>query len=271
MSSAIKVGMVRVTLLISAGLLATCVSAFGEHKMISLGDRMLYIDCDGKGAPGTVILMSGAASTTKVWAKVQARVSSFARVCSYDRAGDGESDKPSSKQQSVDEAVDDLHKLLKASNETGPFILVAHSRAGLYARRFVTTFPREVAALVFVDSSHEEQALRQHELDPKGLELNDEIERVGFFVKTDEHLDWRTDVPLVVLARGKPFPRTTQMTEEQFEAWDRIWRAFQEDLSKRSSHGEFRVAERSGHFIQLDQPELVVQAIRDVSQPIGRF
>lgn len=56
------------------------------------------------------------------------------------------------------------------------------------------------------------------------------------------------------------------MTEEQFAAWDRIWREYQEDLAKRSARGEFRIAEKSGHFIQRDQPELVIQAIRDVSR-----
>jgi pimeloyl-ACP methyl ester carboxylesterase len=54
------------------------------------------------------------------------------------------------------------------------------------------------------------------------------------------------------------------MTEEQFVAWDRAWRAFQEDLSERSPQGQLRVAEKSGHFIQRDQPNVVVQAIRDV-------
>jgi pimeloyl-ACP methyl ester carboxylesterase len=56
------------------------------------------------------------------------------------------------------------------------------------------------------------------------------------------------------------------MTEEQFAAWDRIWRGFQEDLAERSTPGELRVAEESGHFIQWDQPELVIQAIRDLTR-----
>jgi pimeloyl-ACP methyl ester carboxylesterase len=56
------------------------------------------------------------------------------------------------------------------------------------------------------------------------------------------------------------------MTEEQFQAWDRIWREFQEDLAKRSPRGELRVAANSGHWIQRDEPELVIQAIRDVSR-----
>src|SRR5439155_2887273 len=29
------------------------------------------------------------------------------------------------------------------------------------------------------------------------------------------------------------------MTDEQFAEWDRIWRAFQEDLANRSTHGSF--------------------------------
>jgi hypothetical protein len=58
--------------------------------------------------------------------------------------------------------------------------------------------------------------------------------------------------------------QTNRITEEQFAAWDRIWREFQKDLAKRSTHGEFWLAEKSGHFIQSDQPELVIQAIRDV-------
>jgi len=75
--------------------------------------------------------------------------------------------------QSVDQVVEDLHGWLKASRERAPFILVSHSISGLYARRFVTRFPGEVAGLVFVDSSHEEQAWRLHELDPQGPGLDD--------------------------------------------------------------------------------------------------
>ena len=162
---------------------------------------------------------------------------------------------------------------LKTSNEKGPFILVAHSIAGLYARRFVTKYTGETAGLVFVDSSHEEQAVSLHELDPLEPGLDDVTARLGYYVKPGQRLEWRTELPLIVLARGKPTPRrardgsnsqTNRMTEEQFAAWDRIWRGFQEDLAKRSTHGELRVAEESGHFIQREQPEMVIQAIRDL-------
>jgi pimeloyl-ACP methyl ester carboxylesterase len=269
--------MFRLTLLIGVGLLTPSFAAFAEQRMISIGDRRLSVYCDGQTArSATVVLIPAGGRTARDWATIQPAVSSFTRVCSYDHANFGASDKAPVKLQSVDEVVDDLHAWLKASGENEPFIVVSHSISGLYARRFVTRYPREVGGLVFVDSSHEEQALRLHELDPQGPGLDDLTARLGFYVKPGERLQWRTELPLIVLGRGTPAERkardgsdsqTNRMTEEQFAAWDRIWRQFQEDLATRSTHGEFRLAEKSGHFIQRDQPELVIQAIRDVSGP----
>jgi pimeloyl-ACP methyl ester carboxylesterase len=171
-------------LLISVSLLATSLAAFGEQRMISVGDRRLSVYCDGEAARSpTVVLIPAGGRTATDWAMVQPAVSSFTRVCSYDHANFGESDKALVKLHSVDEVVDDLHGWLKASPEKAPFILVSHSSSGFYARRFVTRYPREVAGLVFVDSSHEEQALRLHELDPQGPGPDDITERLGFYVK----------------------------------------------------------------------------------------
>jgi pimeloyl-ACP methyl ester carboxylesterase len=254
--------------------LATCTAAFGEHRMISVGDRRISVYCDGElGRSPTVILIPAGGSVAKDWAMVQPAVSGFSRVCSYDHASHGESDKAPVALQSVDQVVDDLHAWLKASGERAPFILVSHSISGLYARRFVTRFPSDVVGLVFVDSSHEEQAWHLLELDPQGPGLDALTAQLGYYVKPGERLQWRTDLPLIVLGRGMPSPRqardgsdssTNRMTEEQFAAWDRIWRGFQEDLAKRSTRGQFRIAEKSGHFIQHDQPELVTKAIRDI-------
>jgi pimeloyl-ACP methyl ester carboxylesterase len=269
--------MLRITPLVGYGLLAVSVAAFAEQRMISVGDRRLSVYCDGQTAgSGTVVLIPAGGRTAKDWATIQPAVSSSTRVCSYDHANFGASDKAPVKLQSVDEVVDDLHAWLKASGEKTPFILVSHSISGLYARRFVTRYPREVSGLVFVDSSHEEQALRLHELDPQGPGLDDVTARLGFYVKPGERLEWRTELPLIVLGRGTPIERrardgsnsqTNRMSEEQFVEWDRTWRQLQEDIASRSTHGEFRLAEKSGHFIQRDQPELVIQAIRDVSGP----
>lgn len=252
----------------------TSIGAGYELRIVSIGARNLAVYCDGEatGAP-TVVLIPAGGRTAKDWASIQPGIAKFARVCSYDLANFGQSDKAPSKLQSVDEVVADLHALLKASGEKGPFVLACHSISGFYARSFVTEFPSEVAGLVFLDSSHEEQALRLHELDPQGPGLDDITAQLGFYVKPGQKLGWRTEVPLIVLGRGTPFERkardgssshTNKMTESQWASWDQIWIELQKDLAKRSPYGEFRSADKSGHWIQRDQPELVVQAIRDV-------
>src|SRR2546427_3864840 len=185
-----------------------CLASAQQPRMISIGDRSLAVYCKGETVRSpTVILIPAGGSTAKDWAEVQPTASTFARVCSYDHANFGASDKAPVKLQSVDEVVDDLHAWLKTSNEKGPFILVAHSIAGLYARRFVTKYTGETAGLVFVDSSHEEQAVSLHELDPLGPGLDDVTARLGYYVKPGQRLEWRTELPLILLARGKPTPR----------------------------------------------------------------
>jgi pimeloyl-ACP methyl ester carboxylesterase len=69
-----------------------------------------------------------------------------------------------------------------------------------------------------------------------------------------------------VLAHGRPIQGPKKVSEATAVGRERIWRELQEDLVKRSTHGELRVAEQSSHDIHLQQPELVIQAIRDVLQ-----
>jgi pimeloyl-ACP methyl ester carboxylesterase len=157
----------KLTHLLLFTLAATTAVARAEHRLVNIGDRRLSIDCDGdRSHRETVVLIAGLGRTAQDWAKVQPAVYGFARVCSYDRAGSGESDKVDPP-QSIEQTVEDLHKLLNAAGEKAPYILVGHSIAGVYCRRYATRFPRDVAGFLFLDSSHEEQMWRLHEVDPK--------------------------------------------------------------------------------------------------------
>jgi pimeloyl-ACP methyl ester carboxylesterase len=243
-------------------------------KMVPIDGREIAIYCDGNAASGpAVILIPAGGRTAKDWEPVQPAVAAFARVCSYDHAGHGSSGKAAVPLQSVDQHVDDLFAWLSASGETGPFVLVTHSNSGFYGRGFAERHPSETAGLVLVDSSHEEQALRLHQLDPEGPAPDPVTERIGFFIQPGRRLEWRTDKPLIVIGRGQPALRlardgsmsqTNRMTVEQFRAWDRIWSEFQRDLASRSPRGEYRHAALSGHWIQRDQPQIVIEAIRDL-------
>jgi len=74
--------MLRLTLLISASLVTTAIAVFGEHRMIDIGDRSLFVYCDAEAAcKPTVILIQAGARTAKDWAAIQPAVSSFTRAC----------------------------------------------------------------------------------------------------------------------------------------------------------------------------------------------
>jgi pimeloyl-ACP methyl ester carboxylesterase len=254
----------KLTHLLLFTLAATSAVARAEHRLVNIGDRRLSIDCDGdRSHRETVVLIAGLGRTAQDWAKVQPAVYGFARVCSYDRAGSGESDKVDPP-QSIEQTVEDLHRLLNAAGEKAPYILVGHSIAGIYCRRYATRFPHEVAGFLFLDSSHEEQMWRLHEVDPKGPTPSGGGDDV--FFAQGGRLDWHTNAPLIVIAQGKPGPPIPGLNAEQNAGFGRVWRELQQDLATRSPKSQFRVADQSGHFIQIDQPKLVVQAIRDLVQ-----
>lgn len=68
--------------------------------------------------------------------------------------------------------------------------------------------------------------------------------------------------PVAVLSRGVAEPLPGRSPAEA-RADEQIWRELQLDLAARTPQGERRIAEQSGHYIQLQQPELVVAAIRE--------
>lgn len=127
-------------------------------KTIQTGRVALNMDCTGTGSP-TVILDSGLGVPANGWILVQPEVAKFTRVCSYDRAGYGWSGESSGPRTS-DQVAKELRDLLTVSGEKGPFILVGHSFGGYNVRVFTDMYPADVAGLVLVDASHEDQESR---------------------------------------------------------------------------------------------------------------
>jgi pimeloyl-ACP methyl ester carboxylesterase len=133
-----------------------------EGRSVALGAAFpnvsLNLDCSGQGSP-TVILDTGLGVPAVGWKFVQPEVAKFARVCSYDRAGYGWSTAGPLPRTSG-EIVKELHALLAASGEKGPYVLVAHSFGGFNVRVYTKEYPADVAGLVLVDTSHEDQESR---------------------------------------------------------------------------------------------------------------
>jgi pimeloyl-ACP methyl ester carboxylesterase len=156
-------------LVVLAAVVGACYQALGnmadarrfpqQGQPVSLGPAFsnltLSIDCRGQGSP-TVVLDSGLGVPAVGWNPVETEVAKFTRVCSYDRAGYGWSGSSSVPRTSA-QIVKELHALLEAANEKGPYILVGHSFGGYNVRVYNGQYPGEVVGMVLVDASHEDQ------------------------------------------------------------------------------------------------------------------
>jgi pimeloyl-ACP methyl ester carboxylesterase len=159
------------TVLIAAGLLLGAAKvaqarlaaevASPPGQLVDIGGRRLHIHCQGAITPAqpTIVLEAGLGELSLTWAGVAPALAESHRVCAYDRAGYGWSD-PAPGQPSAAATVTDLHTLLNAAGEPGPYLLVGHSLGGLYARLFAHRYPDEVAGLALLDPSHEEMTSR---------------------------------------------------------------------------------------------------------------
>jgi pimeloyl-ACP methyl ester carboxylesterase len=162
------------------------VRRFPQHgHLVNVGSIRMNIDCSGKGSP-TVILESGSGGPSLDWQMVQPEVAKFARVCSYDRAGYGWSDSGPEPRSSLQIAYE-LKQLLEASGEKGPYVLVGHSMGGYDIRVYTGLYPNDVAGMVLVDASHEDQDLRAPESIRKWLEqyrTTPRLEKAEIFLST---------------------------------------------------------------------------------------
>ncbi len=253
--------------------------------LFTVGDRQIYLSCSGSGSP-TVILESGANDPAAPWFAIERAVAPLTRVCSYDRANTvGGASDPAPIPRTVGDSVADLHALLQEANVPGPYVLVGHSIGGLIGRLYASTFPEEVAGLVLVDASHEEQVSRLEALvSPEQwaayAEMLDQIinaEGIDFEASFAEVREARVTAPLrpmplvVVSAGAEDDPSlipTFYPPGWPVEATAQLWQELQADMARLVPDGQHVIAERSGHYVHQSEPELVVEAIADVVEAV---
>jgi CubicO group peptidase (beta-lactamase class C family)/pimeloyl-ACP methyl ester carboxylesterase len=258
--------------------------------------RKIYLKCRGAGTP-TVIFESGYRNDADIWSAqvepgsvaVLPEVAKFTRVCAYDRPGTlldadhlGRSD-PVKMPRTAQDLVSDLHIVLQRAHIPGPYVLVAHSFGGIFARLYASMYPEEVVGMVLVDALSESVRSgltpEQWKLyvnfgftqPPPGLEKYKEIETLDVDTSLDQMQKAKTArslrrIPLVVLTQGQPFDLTPwQPLPADFPvALDKAWHAAQDAQAMLVPGSKHIVAAKSSHYIQIQQPKLVIDAIRDV-------
>lgn len=266
------------------------------------GGRKMYLECAGTGSP-TVVFLSGLRGSAQSWfitasaplsSAVFPQTAEITRVCAYDRPGTpvGETmsrSDPVPQPVTAGDMVADLHALLEAAGEEGPYILVGHSAGGLAARLYAATSPDEVAGLVLVDAlspglqdaETPEQWEFQRLLIVAGLE--DALARYPEIEQMDPEASFAEmraastlqPMPLVVLSADVPYgPTFPEMVaagilpagipEDFGYVVDEAQRESQVGLARLVPGAEHITKTNSGHDIHQEQPQLVVEAIRRV-------
>jgi pimeloyl-ACP methyl ester carboxylesterase len=109
----------------------------------------LFIECTGQGEP-TMILEVGEGQPRQALAAIADAYDSKMRVCSYDRANQGQSGSAPTPRTGR-ALVADLQGLLEAAEVPGPYLLVGHSAGGLLVQAYAATYPDEIAGVVVLN------------------------------------------------------------------------------------------------------------------------
>lgn len=267
-----------ITAIASLALVSSAAVASAQtHALVSVGDHRLDVVRSGAGGPA-VVFEAGLADSLDVWLPMLRTISEYTTAIAYSRAGFGRSDAGSA-DHSVSHAAADLHELLRHLPVKPPYILVARSYGSLIARLYTSLYPAEVAGIVLVDGTHEQQVQRFGTIDsayprqfrvfydsvlarlapgPEAAEIREtvSIQAAG----TVPGLKPLPDIPVAVL--------TSMLSDESSQYVNgtarghEVWRALHDEWFRRSRNGIHIETTRSGHGIQDDEPALVAMAIR---------
>lgn len=235
-----------------------------------MGGYRLAIACEGQGSP-TVVLDSGMGDSMVTWSEVVPGVASFTRVCRYDRAGLGRSEEGPLPRTS-ERIVSELHSLLARAGVPPPYVLVGHSFGGMNVMLYAIEHGDETAGLVLVDATHDRFPSLEKELrNPAEMRSIERRFTSGPPAARSEFLSLGESaaelsaagplppIPLIVITAGhRRDPPEIRMA----------WSELQRELADRAPGARQILADRSGHYIQYDQPDVVVDAIREVVEEI---
>ncbi|HEY3063057.1 MAG TPA: alpha/beta fold hydrolase [Chloroflexota bacterium] len=223
--------------------------------LVDVGGQRLFVSCQGSGTP-SVVLEADLRRASDDWSSVQSDLAPFSRVCSYDRSGLGRSQTTSAPAQ-AEQAVDDLRVLLAATGTRPPHVLVGNGFGGVLMRLYASRYPRDVAALVVLDSDDERLAARFQELTPREnresyrrwLREDPDGQAVAATFGALRTAGPLPDVPLVVFAHGRP-----PVDPAEVEVY--------QDLALTVANGRLvRAEDSTAREIPRLQPGLVVETI----------
>jgi pimeloyl-ACP methyl ester carboxylesterase len=268
-------------------------------KLVDVGGYRVHLYCTGTGSPTVVIVGAGYSFD---WGLVQPEVAGFTQVCSYDHSGIAWSDL--GRKDSCSLRVNEVHAALKNAGIKGPYVLVGHSLGALVARLYAGRYPDEVAGMVFVDHAGvfgpAPSGARAWPPPPPTPSTPSGGGPVGFGIESDPNFSklssrdrelhlWamsQTRIQMAMQSNREMMPECVAeadaITKEHSHPlgdkplvdvstdWNRSsdYVKLQTELLSLSQNSKQVIAEKSGHFVIIDRPDVVIDAISQVVQAV---
>jgi pimeloyl-ACP methyl ester carboxylesterase len=273
-------------------------------NVVSAGSSLwMHINCSGQGTP-TVVLDSGLGDSFISWEKVQPQIAKFTRVCSYDRAGIGYSDpSPRARMSQVIaeelhallEAAQISPPYVLVGHSMGGYdvrVFAGRYRSEVAGMVLVdASHPEQEKRLPVELGGMEASWLREAEFlaltmplgVPRLLGLCDEnpVARAvecNFHTAREGVKEMKAfresasqaaasgslgDVPLIVLSHDPDKP-SAELPADLVKPTNDAWEKMQEEMAHLSTRGTQSIAKGSAHYIQVDRPDAVIDAVRTV-------
>jgi pimeloyl-ACP methyl ester carboxylesterase len=250
----------------------------GPGRLVAIGaGRSLFLKCAGSGGPA-VILEAGGPGYARQWQDVQPQLARSTQVCSYDRAGAGQSLPTHGVRDARDESSD-LWRLLARARIEPPYVLVGHSYGGVLARVFARRHPVETAGLVLVDTMGRDGRRRQLAVWPHSQApvlrdnlattvINDVDLSVGEALASRLRTVRATPLAVIDAARQKNFAQNPPRLRRRLL---RLWVRMHDELAALSDNSVHVSALRSDHDVAssvVGQPSVVIRAVRAVVRAV---
>ncbi|MEO0337869.1 MAG: alpha/beta hydrolase [Bacteroidota bacterium] len=280
--------------------LLSSIHIYAQPRHITVDGTKIWVKTlgteDRKPGQPVIVFENGHGVPLDNWDKVVDDVAALAPVVAYDRAGIGQSEAVDEK-PTMENVANRLVRILQVLELEPPYVLVGHSLGGMYVRGFPMYYPDLLAGLVIVDpadftETHENKrdyytvlnweeqkvdSLIQHFIDRRNRGHDKELTPVGRegqyleevraaeFKEIMEHQ--LPNIPVHMITGGRfDMPEKFRSKDYDHEA------LFRSKIKHRSSRwidviqtvdkGMFFYSGDAGHYVQWDDPGLVVASIK---------
>lgn len=236
-------------------------------SFVEIDTCRLQVFTGGEGE-NTVVFESGLGVDGSTWLEsgIFDSIGKTDQVIAYDRRGYGKSSQPNDT-RGLQALVDDLAMIINKTASNEKVILVSHSLGGSIARAYAIQNPGKVKALLFIDPNHErftEYASMSQAYEDTLVQLFSAENMNGAAMEAAQLLENRSflsglpkvpDVPVIVITSIRTDDETTAESVAD-------WSLAHESLGNGVSSFTHIKTDKSGHFIYLEEPNLVIEWIR---------